>query len=64
MSTEKCKVCGNDEFIKGVLGNGFTSVTGQEKLLGSSRLILTFCSECGEVISTKVEHPNRLKKNE
>jgi hypothetical protein len=60
MVDQKCLACGNDTFAKGKLGNGFTSVTPLEKLLGSSPLILTFCKKCGEVVSIKVQNPDKF----
>lgn len=59
-TTQICKNCGNDTFSKGILGNGFTSVTPANKALGSSRLILTICKKCGEVASMKVENPKKF----
>lgn len=61
MTEIKCKACGNDEFFQGRLGNGFTMVTPLNKLFGSSRMILTFCSKCGEVTSIKIENPKKFK---
>lgn len=61
MASETCEVCGNDNFLKGKLGNGFTNVTSINKLTGSSPIIFTFCSECGEISSMKIEHPQKFR---
>ncbi|MGM9986454.1 MAG: hypothetical protein ACI35O_04410 [Bacillaceae bacterium] len=55
-----CKACGNDTFAQGRLGNGYTSLTPINKVLGSSPLILTFCKKCGEVASIKVKKPEKF----
>ena len=60
MQIKKCESCGNDSFAVGNLGNGFTSVTPVDKIMGSSPLILTFCKECGEVSSIKVKDPAKF----
>ncbi|SEQ66181.1 hypothetical protein SAMN05216362_12125 [Piscibacillus halophilus] len=57
---DTCKVCGNDEFYKGRLGSGTTSLRPLNKIMGSSFMILTFCSKCGEVSSIKVENPGKF----
>lgn len=60
-TTKNCKACGNNTFSEGILGNGFTSITPANKVLGSSRLILTICKKCGEVASMKVENPKKFQ---
>ncbi|MGP4071045.1 hypothetical protein ACTWQB_00650 [Piscibacillus sp. B03] len=59
--SEVCKKCGNDEFYQGRLGNGTTAVTPLNKVMGSSFMTLTFCSQCGEVSSMKVDKPEKFR---
>ncbi|KAB2333985.1 hypothetical protein F7732_00390 [Bacillus mesophilum] len=61
MTTKQiCKICGNDKFVQGQLGNGHTSLVPIDKILGSSLLIFTFCKKCGEVASIKVKNPSKF----
>lgn len=57
-----CSKCGNNKFVKGIQENygkifpidkGFMSV--------GSVIIHTFCSECGLIIESVVEKPNKFK---
>ncbi|WP_042224224.1 hypothetical protein [Oceanobacillus manasiensis] len=61
MDPLQCKACGSDHFVQGRMGNGATSVKPIDKLSGGSFIMLTFCSECGEVSSIKVENPSKFK---
>ncbi|MDG5788603.1 hypothetical protein QA612_14045 [Evansella sp. AB-P1] len=51
-----CKVCGSNEFSKGKV-DGYGSIKALDFAGISSPLIYTFCKECGEVMSLKVEKP-------
>ena len=60
MSNEQqCKACGGQIFVKGKM-SGYANVTPINKVFGSSPLLLTFCKECGEVSSMKVEKPEKF----
>ncbi|MFJ5566155.1 hypothetical protein [Lysinibacillus xylanilyticus] len=59
-----CKVCGNDSFATGQIGSATSQ--GNVRPIGSiiavgSPLILTFCKNCGEVASFKVDNPKKFK---
>lgn len=55
-----CKACGSDSFTKGVM-DGYAKLRPIEKVftIGSS-LKYTFCKDCGEVASIKVNKPQRF----
>lgn len=59
-----CQACGSDSFTKGEIGrqSGHATIRplGAVFSLGSP-LIYTFCKNCGEVASIKVEHPKKFK---
>ncbi|QQZ09982.1 hypothetical protein [Heyndrickxia vini] len=58
---QPCKTCGKTEFVQGKLGNGYSSLTEVDKILGkSSPLIFTFCKNCGEISSIKVKNPHNF----
>ena len=59
---KRCPVCGGEEFRQGKL-HGVASLQGLEARsnLGGSRLIFTFCADCGEVTGIRVEHPEQVK---
>jgi len=55
-----CKACGSDFFTKGQL-DGYAKLRPINKFftVGSS-LIYTFCKDCGEVASIKVNKPHKF----
>lgn len=56
-----CSVCGGENFTEGTLGNSYSNVTPADRLFSrGSSLILTFCKDCGEVSSMKVENPSKF----
>ncbi|MGG2054476.1 hypothetical protein ABFY48_08740 [Lysinibacillus pakistanensis] len=66
MENEKlvCKTCGKDSFITGQVGGN--SSHANIKPIGSmmafgSPFLMTFCKNCGEVVSIKVDKPNKFK---
>lgn len=65
MEIQKCPVCGNEKIKKGKI-HGFASVLPLNSRNGAfgSALIVSFCSECGEVLSSKVDHPEKVKYDE
>ncbi|WP_155592190.1 hypothetical protein [Lysinibacillus cavernae] len=61
-----CRACGNDTFATGQLGHGKLSTESNVRPVGSlinsgSPLTLSFCKNCGEVVSFKVSKPEKFK---
>ncbi|MGE7912516.1 hypothetical protein [Lysinibacillus xylanilyticus] len=59
-----CKACGSDSFTTGQVGGN--SSHGNIRPIGSimafgSPFLMTFCKECGEVASIKVDNPKKFK---
>lgn len=56
----ECKSCGGNSFVQAM---DFVNLRPMDKKLsiGSER-IFTVCLDCGEVVSIKVKHPEKLKK--
>ena len=61
MEIKKCPVCGNDKVKKGKL-HGVASLQALNSRVGvgGSELIVSFCSECGEVLGNKVAKPQKV----
>lgn len=55
---QECKSCGGTNFTKGQL-DGYAKLVPLKSLFGikSSKVIFTFCKNCGEVSSIKVDSP-------
>ena len=59
-----CKICGNDSFTQGELGGSMANVKPVKLDMlhfASSPLILTICTNCGEVASMKVKNLQKFK---
>lgn len=59
-----CKACSNNTFAQGELGGSMANVKPiKHDMLhfSSSPLILTICTNCGEVASMKVKEPQKFK---
>ncbi|MBS4188992.1 hypothetical protein KHA94_02015 [Bacillus sp. FJAT-49705] len=57
---QTCIVCGSKKFTQGRL-DGYAKVRPINKTFSlGSNLILTFCKDCGEVSSIKVEKPSKF----
>lgn len=59
-----CKICGNDSFTQGELGGSMANVKPVKLDMlhfSSSPLILTICTDCGEVASIKVKNLQKFK---
>ncbi|MEY9970810.1 putative Zn finger protein [Lysinibacillus sp. RC46] len=59
-----CKACGSDSFAQGELGGSMANVKPIKLDLvhfSSSPLILTICTNCGEVASMKVKKVDKFK---
>ncbi|WP_313798591.1 transcription initiation factor TFIIIB [Cytobacillus sp.] len=55
-----CNSCGSKKFTKGRL-DGYAKVRPLNKTFSlGSGIILTFCKNCGEVFSMKVENLNKF----
>ncbi|MFJ6208802.1 hypothetical protein [Lysinibacillus sp. NPDC092081] len=66
MEIEKlvCKACGSDSFAQGELGGSMAKVKPIKLDMlhfSSSPLILTICTNCGEVASMKVKKVDKFK---
>ena len=61
MEIKKCTVCGNEKIKKGKLhGVASLQALNSRAGIGGSELIVSFCSECGEVLDIKVANPERV----
>jgi uncharacterized Zn finger protein len=59
-----CKVCGNDSFTQGELGGSMANVKPVKHDMlhfSSSPLILSICTNCGDVASMKVKNLQKFK---
>ncbi|MFD0769051.1 hypothetical protein ACFQZ1_09115 [Bacillus sp. CGMCC 1.60114] len=59
-----CKECGSSNLKEGVLGSEQAHVYEPNKVSifkKNSKLLVRFCLDCGEVISFKVEEPEKFK---
>lgn len=56
-----CKSCGSNNFTKGKITNYDAVLMPVDKIFSNgSPLIYTFCKECGEVASIKVQKPEKF----
>ena len=60
-----CKACGNDSFTTGQVGHASNSSQGnvrpiESKMAFGSSFLMTFCKNCGEVASIKVDNPKKF----
>lgn len=56
----KCPKCNGTEFAQ---GTDFMAIKPLDKKLSTgSNKIYTFCLNCGEIISTRVEQPQKFRK--
>ncbi|TQR28679.1 hypothetical protein C7Y47_20510 [Lysinibacillus sphaericus] len=63
-NTLVCKACGSDSFAQGELGGSMANVKPIKLDMvhfSSSPLILTICTNCGEVASMKVKKVDKFK---
>ncbi|MFD3449276.1 hypothetical protein ACFDTO_32390 [Microbacteriaceae bacterium 4G12] len=60
-----CPHCGSKEIGKGSLdGQACLRPIGTGKRIGQfSRILTDVCTECGSILSMKVEHPEYFKTN-
>lgn len=57
----KCPVCGSTAIGKGKL-SGYASMQPADKFFSmGSEIIAEICTECGHVISLKVQNPEKFK---
>lgn len=58
---ESCRACGSTTFTKGIVKNTYAKIMPVHKFFSTgSPLIYTFCKDCGEVSSIKVEEPGKF----
>lgn len=56
----KCPKCNGTEFSQ---GTDFMAIKPLDKKFSTgSNKIYTFCLNCGEIVSTRVEHPQKFRK--
>ncbi len=59
-----CKACGGDSFTTGQVGGNSSHANirpiGSIMAFGSP-ILMTFCKNCGEVASIKVDNPKKFK---
>lgn len=65
MEIMKCTMCGSEKIKKGKI-HGMAAVMPLNSRTGmfGSALIVSFCSECGEVLDMKVANPEKVKYKE
>ncbi|MBB5324655.1 putative Zn finger protein [Anoxybacillus tepidamans] len=57
---KKCRNCGSSSVSEGMVGSGHANVKNINKNLSiGSKLFVTFCINCGEVQSMRVENPKK-----
>ncbi|MGE7114328.1 hypothetical protein [Lysinibacillus sp. NPDC047702] len=58
-----CKICGGDTFTQGELGGVNANVRPLDSIsiFSSSPLLLSICTNCGEVSSMKVKKLHKFK---
>ena len=62
MEKKVCPECGSREIEKGKL-SGYAAMRPEERLLSlGSAIIGDVCTDCGEILSMKVEKPERFKR--
>ncbi len=61
MRERKCKNCGGLEFAEGTDFMPIKPLNRKMSLTGHNK-IFTFCLNCGEVLSIRVENPSLFKK--
>lgn len=67
MNEKKCPKCGSSEFKEGKVGYGYHAYVTEDVFSSiikggkRSKLLITFCLNCGEVQSFKVEDPQKFK---
>ncbi|PEE44231.1 hypothetical protein [Bacillus pseudomycoides] len=68
MKNTKCTNCGSTNFKEGKVGYGFHAYVCEDvsstlfKSGNRSKLLTTFCLDCGEVKSFRVEKPTVFKE--
>ncbi|MED3025063.1 MULTISPECIES: hypothetical protein [Bacillus cereus group] len=68
MQNSKCDKCGSTNLKEGKVGYGYHAYIYENinstifKGGKRSKLLTTFCLDCGEVISFRVEKPSAFKK--
>ena len=55
-----CKFCGCDSFTIGIMDNYAKLRPIDKSFYAGSPLIYTFCKDCGEVASIKVDKPHKF----
>ena len=58
---KQCPYCGGTEFVEGYQ-SGYGAVTGKESVWTWQNLYHIFCRNCGSVVHSYVENPEKLLK--
>lgn len=62
MEEEKCPKCGSRYIEQGIL-SGYAAMRPDHKRLSFGSAIIAYvCTDCGEILSMKVEKPEQFKK--
>lgn len=56
----ECPKCGGKELGKG-RHSGYAALTAYKKMSFGSAILYTLCTDCGFIIESYVEKPNRFK---
>lgn len=59
VKVKKCTNCGSTEFAE---GTDYSPIKPNKMSFGASNKIYTFCLECGEVVSIRIENTSLFKK--
>ncbi len=57
----KCPFCGGTEFVEGYQ-DGYGAITGNQSILLSQALHHVICRNCGSVVHSYVDNPEKLLK--
>ena len=60
MEQLKCTKCGSSEIGQGKL-DGYATMKPKNALFLGSNIIANICTECGEILSMRVEEPKKFK---
>lgn len=61
IQVRQCQFCGGSEFVE-AYQNKYAALTGKESMMTYSKLNHTICRNCGSVVRSYVENPEKLLK--
>lgn len=59
---KNCPFCGGSEFVEGYQ-SGYAALTGKDSILSSATLYHVICRDCGNVVQSYVDDPEKLLKH-